>query len=62
MYLPLPSVIIDIVGQNNKKGANGKYQKRTIHAHSIHLAEKYPVHNAKRFSFSRVFYIIGLLS
>ena len=28
MYVPLPSVTIDIVGQNYKKGAKVKYQKR----------------------------------
>ena len=30
MYVPLPSVTIDIVGQNYEKGGKIKYQKRTI--------------------------------
>ena len=28
MYVSLPSVTINIAGQNNKKGAKVKYQKR----------------------------------
>ena len=28
MYMPLPSVTLDIVGQNYRKGTKVKYQKR----------------------------------
>ena len=39
MYMPLPSVTIDIVGKNHKKGAKVNLKKEPFHAHSIHLAE-----------------------
>ena len=34
MYLPPPSVTIDIAGQNYKKGAKVKYKKR-VTSHSL---------------------------
>ena len=35
--MPLPSVKIDIVGQNYKKRSQGLYiKKEPLHAHSIH--------------------------
>ena len=40
--MPLPSVTIDIVGQNYKKGAEINIKIDQLHAHSIHLAEKLP--------------------
>ena len=36
MYVPLPSVTIDIVGQNYRKGTKVKYQKR-VTSHSFSL-------------------------
>ena len=51
MYMPLPSVTIDIVGQNYRKGTKVKYKKEPLLAHSIHLAEKYPAHVAKKILF-----------
>ena len=57
MYvLLLPSVIVDIVGQNYKNDAKVKGQKVPLYVHSIHLGEKYLAHVAKKkFSFSKVF-------
>ena len=38
--MPLPSVTIDIVGQNYKKGAEVNIKIEPLPAHLIHLAEK----------------------
>ena len=46
-----PSVTIDIMGQHYKKGAKVKIKKEPLHTHSIHLAEKYPAHVAKKILF-----------
>lgn len=40
--MPLPFVTIDIIDQNYKKGAKMNIKKDLLHAHSIHLAEKFP--------------------
>ena len=47
----LPSVTIDFVGQNYRKGTNGKYKKEPLLAHLIYLAEKYPAHVPKKIIF-----------
>ena len=49
--MPLPSVTIDIVGQNYKKGAKVNIKIEPVHAHSIHLNEKFPARVAKRIPF-----------
>ena len=49
--MPLPSVTVDIVGHNYKKGAEVNIKIDQLHAHSIHLAEKFPAHVAKRIPF-----------
>ena len=49
--MPLPSVTIDIVGQNYKKGAKVNIKIEPLHAHSIHLNEKFPARVAKRIPF-----------
>ena len=49
--MPLPSVTIDIVGQNYKKGAKVNIKIGPLPAHLIHLAEKFPAHVAKRIPF-----------
>ena len=49
--MPLPTVTIDIVGQNYKKGAEVNIKIEPLHAHSIHLTEKFPAHVAKRIPF-----------
>ena len=54
--MPLSSVTIEIVGQNYKKGAEVNIKIEPLHAHSIHLAEKFPAHVAKRIPF-----FLGLL-
>ena len=51
MYVPLPSVTIDIVGQITKKELRLDIKKEPLLAHSIHLAEKYPAHVAKKILF-----------
>ena len=61
-YVPLSSVTIDIVGQHYKKELKFNIKKEPLHAHSIHSAGKCPAHVAKRFSFSKFFYIIGLVN
>ena len=48
MYVPLPSVTIDTVGQNYKKELRLNMEKEPLHDHSIYLAEKYPAHVAKK--------------
>ena len=47
----MPSVIIDIVGLNYKKGAEVNIKKEPLPTHLIHLAEKFPAHVAKRIPF-----------
>ena len=63
MYVPLPSVTTDIVGQNYKKETKNKYKKRdtsrfiqSIWLKSIQLML------LTRFSFSKILYIIGLVN
>ena len=51
MYVPLPFVTIDIVGQNYKKGGIVNIKKEPLHAHSVYLSEKFPAHVAKRILF-----------
>ena len=46
--MPLPSVTIDIVGQNYKKGAEVNIKIGPLPSHSIHLAKKFAAHVAKR--------------
>lgn len=50
MYVLLPSVIVDIVGQNYKNDAKVKDQKVPLYVHSIHLGEKYLAHVVKKSS------------
>ena len=49
--MPLPSVTVDIVGQNCKKGAEVNIKIEQLHAHLIHLNEKFPARVAKRIPF-----------
>ena len=49
--MPLPSITIDIVGQNYKKGAEVNIRIDQLHVHSIQVAERFPAHVAKRIPF-----------
>ena len=62
MYLLLPSVTIDIVGQNYRKGAKVKYPKRatprSFNPFGLKVSSSYC---QKDLSFSKALYIIGLV-
>ena len=50
-YVPLPTVKLDIMGQNYKEKVSVRYQKRATSHWLNHLAEKYQAHIAKKIIF-----------
>ena len=63
MQVPLPSVTKDIVGESYKTESKVKYRKKShfLLIQSISL-KNIQLMLSKRFSFSKVFYAIGLIN